>query len=131
MHLNVTILINPGIKQRINSRAQVFYISKEMRDKRAWKLLPCQRKFCESIVWCIWGVEEKGMFKYALFIYWYIVDGHEIHQAPTMTMVWKSEVSRRTNLYHKMRTGKTCVRVYTKKLSRISRIFIDMKNHCD
>ena len=87
-----------------------------MRDKRAWKLLPCQRKFCESIVWCIWGVEEKGMFKYALFIYWYIVDGHEIHQAPTMTMVWKSEVSRRTNLYHKMRTGKTCVRVYTKKL---------------
>ena len=28
MHLNVTILINPGIKQRINSRAQVFIFQK-------------------------------------------------------------------------------------------------------
>ena len=48
-HLNITLLINPGIKQRINSTEQFFFISKEMRDKRARVLLPCQRKFCRLL----------------------------------------------------------------------------------
>ena len=80
-----------------------------MRDKRAWKLLLCQRKFYKAFVWWVWGVEKKGLFKYALFIYWYNVDGHEIYQATTMTMVWKSELSRQAVLHHKTGIGKTCV----------------------
>ena len=49
MHLNVTMLINPGIKQRINSKEQFFFISKEMPDRTAQELLPCQRKFCRLL----------------------------------------------------------------------------------